>query len=221
MNIFLGDSDENKNELQLPSGFYNHGTPCNGCRGCNTDDFVFGKNKDINSDLADENPLPLTQPIKEFSKSITTKPSMTTFGQLSKTTEASRNIFGSLNSSTSDQGLFTQLSFTPTKETTSIFGNNNIFGGNKSIFSKTTDEQNVSSSTDDVKKNFSFTNSLKPSVFGQNIFGQSTTPLTSLTASFGNNAKTSEDTAPAKPFSFGERLATTTPTTDIFGFCKF
>lgn len=204
-------------ELKLPSGFYNHGTPCKGCRGCNADDFVFDNYKDVNSNVNDNNPLPLTHSIKQFSKSITTKPSLTTFGQLSKTTEASRNIFGTVNSSTSDQGLFTQLSFTPNKEAPSTFGNN-IFGGNKSIFSKTNDEQKVSSTPDDVKKNFSFTNSLKPSVFGQNIFGQATTPLTSLNPSFGNNEmKTSEDTGAQKPFSFGERLAATTPTTKIFG----
>lgn len=179
--------------------------------------------------------MPLKQPKKQFSHPAIAKPVLTTFGQLSKNNEASRNIFGSSNSNsnTSDQGLFTQLSFTPaTKQTSSVFGNNNpndnIFGGNKSIFSKPNEEPKVTTPADEVKKNFSFTNSLKPSVFGQNIFGQgATTPA--LTATFGSNSMTTNnDTGTAKPFSFGEMmrgnaatsLNTTTPVTNAFSFCK-
>lgn len=205
-------------ELKLPSDFYNHKTECNGCRGCKSDDFVFDQHEDINSDLKDDNPLPLEQPKKQFSK----KPTPTAFGQLPKSNETSRNIFSSMNSnSTSDQGLFTQLSFTPTKDATSVFGNSNIFGGNTSIFPKSNEEPKVTTPADEVKKNFSFTNSLKPSVFGQNIFGQAATqaPLT-----FGNKT---EDTSTAKAFSFGETFrentksplnTTTTTVKNAFSF---
>lgn len=177
---------------------------------------------------------------KPFSKPATAQPVLTTFGQLSKNNETSRNIFGgsSTNSNTADQGLFTQLSFTPTttKDNSSIFGNNNIFGGNKSFFSKPNEEPTVPKVTtpaDEVKKNFSFTSSLKPSVFGQNIFGQAAiTTTTPLTATFGNNPiKTNEDTGTVKPFSFGEMMrenattslnpTTTTPVTNAFSFGKF
>lgn len=237
LNVLSDDkvSEEEKSKtskLKLPSGFYSSGTECTGCIGCNPDDFVFEKYTEMNSNIIDESPLPLEQPKKQFTKSITAQPALTTFGQLStRTNDASRNIFGSVNTSTSDQGLFTQLSFTPTtNETTSIFGNNNIFGGNKTIFSQPKEEPKVTTPADEVKKNFSFTNSLKPSVFGQNIFGQgaaaASTP-TSLTATFGNNPiKANEDTGATKSFSFGETmrttatisLATTTPAATVFSF---
>lgn len=235
--IFFPDdnvSEEEKkkiSELKLPSGFYNHGAKCEGCRGCNADEFVFVQHLGINSDINDDNPLPLKQPQKQFTKPATVKPTLTTFGQLSKNNETSRNIFGSMNnSSTSDQGLFTQSSFTTaSKEPSSIFGNNNLFGGNKSIFSKPNEEPKATTPADEVKKNFSFTNSLKPSVFGQNIFGQAaTTPA--LTATFGSTpGKTNEDAGTVKPFSFGEAMRgnattsfnATTPLANSFSFGKF
>ncbi|KAG4077318.1 hypothetical protein HA402_009719 [Bradysia odoriphaga] len=218
----------NISQLKLPSGFYSHKTDCTGCRGCSADDFVFDNNKDINSDINDDNPLPLKQPTKHFSKTPG-KPALTTFGQLSKTSEASRNIFGSVNSNPAGQGLFTQLSFTPnTKETTSIFGSSNIFGGNKSTtFQTTNDEPKITTSADEVKKNFSFTNTLKPSVFGQNIFGQAAATAPTLNATFGTTPiKTTDSTGAANSFSFGEALrtssansqSTTTPAASLFSF---
>lgn len=239
-NSILDDklSEEEKNkiaELKLPSGFYNNVTECNGCRGCNVDDFIFENYKDSNSDINDDSPLPLKQTNHKFSKSTTSKPTLTSFAQSSKTNEASRNIFGSYNSSTSDQGFFNQSSFTPkAKDNTPVFGNNNIFGGNNSIFSKPKEEPKeeakVATTAEEVKKNFSFTNSLKPSVFGQNIFGQATSTPATLTATFGSNQiKTGNDSSAAKTFSFGEMLqktatsslATTTPATNTFSFGRF
>lgn len=217
-------SEEEKkkiSELKLPAGFYSHGTDCDGCRGCNVDDYIFETSNNINSDINDDSPLPLEQPKKQFFNATPAKPALTTFGQMSKTNDSTRNIFGSLNSSTTDQGLFAQLSFTTTsaaKETTSIFGSNNIFGGNKSIFSKPTEEPKATTTADEVKKNFSFTNSIKPSVFGQNIFGQAASTPASLTATFGSNPiKTNDDAGPEKSFSFGEA---TTPKTSMFSFGK-
>lgn len=218
-------------QLQLPSGFYSHGADCTGCRGCSPDDFVFDNHKDLNSDIIDNNALPLKQPTKQFSKTPG-KPALTTFGQLSKTSEASRNIFGSANnSSTAGQGFFTQLSFTPNaKESPSIFGSSNIFGGgNKSTtLPMASDEPKVATPADEVKKNFSFTNSFKPSVFGQNIFGQSAA-APALNSTFGTNSvQTTESTGAAKSFSFGEMLrtsatnaeTTTTPAGSLFSFGK-
>lgn len=127
--------------------------------------------------------------------------------------------------------MFTQLSFTP-NDNTSFFGNSNIFGGNKvTSFATANDEPKVTNPADEVKKNFSFANALKPSVFGQNIFGQSAMPTTSLTATFGNNTtKPAESTTAANSFSFEDAMRTTstnppavtsTPAANVFSFGKF
>lgn len=51
-------------DLKLPADFFDYKTKtkCSGCRGCNSDEFVFPEVKDINMVAYDENPIPLTQP---------------------------------------------------------------------------------------------------------------------------------------------------------------
>lgn len=54
-------------DLKLPNDFYkykNH-EQCSGCRGCNSDEFVFSEVKDTNCGQFDDNPLPLVMPAKQ------------------------------------------------------------------------------------------------------------------------------------------------------------
>ncbi|KAJ6635177.1 E3 SUMO-protein ligase RanBP2 [Pseudolycoriella hygida] len=202
----ISDEEEsNILKLKLPSGFYSNKTECTGCRGCTVDDYVFPKYQ--NTDLDDENPLPLKQPIKQFSKSIPAKPTLSTFGQLSQ-----KNIFAGTNNSVSDKGMFSQSSFTATpKGGPSIFGNNNSFS-DASIFSQPIEEKKATTPADEVKKNFSFTGALKPSVFSQSIFGQSpASTMPSLTATFASSSvKPTEESSSENLFSFGKSSSTTT-----------
>lgn len=71
-------------DLNLPADFYDYKTKskCNGCRGCNSDEFVFPEVKDINMITVDENPIPLSPPhyvpSNNLSKDTTTSSSSVT-----------------------------------------------------------------------------------------------------------------------------------------------
>lgn len=70
-------------DLNLPADFFDYKTKskCNGCRGCNSDEFVFPEVKDINMITVDENPIPLSPPhyvpSNNLSKDTTTSSSVT------------------------------------------------------------------------------------------------------------------------------------------------
>lgn len=63
-------------DLKLPADFFDYKTKskCNGCRGCNSEEFVFPEVKAINMITVDENPIPLSPPQQQNSfQNISTK----------------------------------------------------------------------------------------------------------------------------------------------------
>lgn len=145
-------------DLQLPNDFFDYKSKpgCNGCRGCNSDEFVFPEVKDINMIMVDMNPIPLSQPhyvpSNNLSKNTTTPSSSET------------NPTFSFNSFTNASTAKTtpKAEVTSTSTTSSPFGKFNL---------------NTSSSEPSVVKApvFSFSNS-------QNIFGS---PKDAPSFSFG------------------------------------
>lgn len=149
-------SEESKmiKNLQLPNNFYEYKTKtdCKGCRGC-TDDYVFAEVKDTNFGQVDDNPLPLVPPprieLSHNDLSIDTKNtdtkntfSFTSFGNDNKsnTNGFSFATAPKTNNTQSAGMFFGNSSFKSPfsadndkkdgKNTTSMFGQSNVFGGN-------------------------------------------------------------------------------------------
>lgn len=181
-NISGATEEERKNivNFKLPGNFYDSSgyTKCTGCRGCNPDEFIFSEVKGTNHLQVDDNPLPLIQPPKvetthnDLSKDSKKSGQNTTFSFASFGSENKGNgfSFGSnANANTTpSSGMFFGNSnfkspFTATadqegaKNSSSVFGQSNLFGGN---VTKTPSAEPVKTTT-----SFSFNTS---SVFGGN-----------------------------------------------------
>lgn len=144
-NLSAEDS-QNITWLELPGDFYDYKTknePCKGCRGCESDDYVFSEVKDTNFGQIDDNPLPLTPPPKvdishnDLSKDTKKNPNPFSFGAF----KTENNGFGATTNPISTQPsgmMFGSNSFkftspTEQKDTnntskTNLFGNSTIFG---------------------------------------------------------------------------------------------
>lgn len=142
-----GDSDQSgiSNEdkrlaesLKLPANFYaykNANKPCPECRGCQTPDFQFAEVKQINLDVEDDNPLPLSHPVNRSKRTTPNKGALK-----SDANKNTNSVFG--GTPLSGVGLFGSATpFGASPSTGNIFGNMDkpsIFAsGQKSIFGGT------------------------------------------------------------------------------------
>lgn len=116
-------SDEDKQlaeSLKLPINFFaykNTASSCTGCRGCQTPDFQFAEIKQINLDVEDENPLPLTHPA---SRSRRTTPQVS-FVKVNDTNNQS-SVFGGTSLSGGSVFGSTTTPFGASPSTANIFG---------------------------------------------------------------------------------------------------
>lgn len=122
-------------DLKLPADFYKFKDQkqCSGCRGCNSDEFVFPEVKAANFVQIDDNPLPLVWPKqtvkKELQKKEIPQAEMYPFGLQKSTTDTSFSsgpIFGTIGKSNNSSFSFGQ--------TSNAFGN---ASGTGSIFQST------------------------------------------------------------------------------------
>lgn len=155
------ESEEHKKiiDLKLPANFfdYKNHNECNGCRGCDSDNFQFAEVKDTNFGYVDNSPLPLTLPIKienDLSK-ISLKPNPFAFAKQAK--EAAGFSFAIDNANSPSTG--------------------NIFGGVKTSFGSGNE------SKDSITKSSSFGQS--GSIFGSNSTNNDSAKTTP-TFSFGS-----------------------------------
>lgn len=220
----ISDADlQISKKLQLPIDFfaYKQAVPCEGCHGCNSDDFKFPEVKDINLDIVDENPLPLTMPFKQKSRNNDNilKQSSFSFGNSTpiKIADTPKNIFSNVSPS---QGKFSQLVFGPPANSPatsmpgqSIFGNNqtstvnaptSIFG-NSSIapINKLENTDSTTAVPVSAANSFSFALDSEKSAskgfsFGSTLFGSSSTSTTATSNIFGT--KSTESSASQKSF---------------------
>lgn len=162
--VSTATAEERKNiaDLKLPGNFYdsNH-IKCTGCRGCNSDDFIFSEVKGTNHVQVDDNPLPLVQPPKvetlnnDLSKDTKKTESNTSFSFASFGSENKGNGFS----------FGTNVNTTPNTPSSGMFFGNSNF---KSPFTSTAAKEDANSS---------------PIVFGQsNLFGSSVTKTPSAEA---------------------------------------
>lgn len=132
-------------DLNLPADFFDYKTKtkCNGCRGCNSDEFVFPEVKDINMITVDENPIPLSPPhyvpSNNLSKDTTTSSSSVTNSTFSfnsftnaSTTKAAPKAEATTDTNTTPFGKFNfntnSSEATVVKAPTFSFSGKNIFG---------------------------------------------------------------------------------------------
>lgn len=147
------EESQNITKLQLPGDFYefNNKETCTGCRGCESDDFVFSESKDTNFPQIDNNPLPLIPPPKVE----------TLHNDLSKNTKKSgdSNPF-SFGSSFKTEG--NGFSFSNESKTNNTEQSGMLFGSSsfKSVFASGGNE------TKDLNKSNSVT---QPNMFGGNV----------------------------------------------------
>ncbi|XP_031625678.1 E3 SUMO-protein ligase RanBP2-like [Contarinia nasturtii] len=216
-------------ELKLPNNYYdyNKNEDCKGCRGCR-DDFVFSEVKHTNFGQFDDNPLPLSPPSKvelahnDLSKDTKKVDNKNSFSFASVGNDSASNGFSfssTANNTTSTGMFFGSSSFkspfsaaTTTNEkkdstnTTPVFGQSNLFGGN---VVKT-------SSAEPAKSTPVFSFGVSTPAFGNN--GEKKSPFSLETATSTNQDKPTE----SKPLfgstaTFGTNNVITSPATNLFG----
>lgn len=140
--------------LQLPNNFYDYKTQkqCEGCRGC-SDEYVFAEVKDTNFGQVDDNPLPLIPPPKvelshnDLSKDTKKTENKNTFSfTIGNDSKGNGNVFTGFGTTASaDSAQTTGMFFgnstfnspfsagkdnKDAKNTTPVFGQTSLFGGN-------------------------------------------------------------------------------------------
>lgn len=197
-----GDTDDNHSEtesltaeerqtltdLKLPKNFFNYKKQeCTGCRGCNSDDFVFSEVKDTNFGQSDDNPLSFTAPPPQKTANDLSKPNQTSLFSMQPNTT---NV-APLTESILGGNSFKTISAFGSKPPFSYGQTNNSFGTEgKSELLK--------------YKFYSSTALLFFFIAKPSIFGQTTTPAAPKFGSpsiFGGNTN-GTDVKPGSGFSF-------------------
>lgn len=165
-------AEENKKivDLQLPANFFDYKdtNKCSGCRGCNSDAFIFPEVKTINLGIVDDNPLPLSLPAKIQSNNLSKEPQI----QATQTNAFSFNSFGAQPSFGNVFGSKPDVTVTVSNTapaTSSFFFGNNAANSNTSTIFGNAAPVSAASSEPTKPSTFSFSSP------GNNIFGGSAT----------------------------------------------